>query len=53
LSHIQHFMNDKLFQLMPPHRKGLEEAELVYAKEANLEIPQMVIKFYESNIKWH
>jgi len=38
---------------MPPHRKGLQEAELVYASEANLEILQMVIKFYESRLNWH
>ena len=32
--------------------KGVEEAELVRAKEANMKIPQIVIKFYEERLNW-
>lgn len=32
--------------------KGRKEAELVKAKEANLKVPQAVIKFYEERIVW-
>ena len=33
--------------------KGHPDPELVYATEANVRIPQLVIKFYESKLTWH
>lgn len=33
--------------------KGHSDPELVYATEANIRIPQLVIKFYESKLTWH
>merc|ERR1739838_788365 len=33
--------------------KGSDEPDLVLAKEANIKIPQVVIKFYEDKINWN
>lgn len=32
--------------------KNISKAEMVRAKDANIHCPQVVIKFYESRIKW-
>ena len=39
--------------ILLPHRKEIEEPELVFSDEANKAIPQMVIKFYESKLTWN
>ena len=33
-------------------RKGVNDAELVPSKIANIKIPQMVIAFYEARLTW-
>ena len=35
------------------HRAGQADPTLVLSTEANVKIPQLVIKFYESKLTWH
>lgn len=42
----------KIYYLFSVFRKGVNDAELVPSKIANVKIPQMVISFYEARLTW-